>query len=434
MNILKSVNSKLRRLVTARFKVQLQVTLFFLGITACLNPHALAAKLQLGIDVLEANQFSILEGKRVGLLTHPAGVNRWGESTITVLVRSPAVNCVALFGPEHGIYGNEKAGEPVEDRIDKRTGLPIFSLYGSYRKPQPKMLANIDCMVIDLQDIGVRSYTYISCMLYTLEACFENGVEVVVLDRPNPLGGIKTDGPMIDPNLKSYVGAFPIPYVHGLTIGELAVLAKSMPDWMPIDASVRKQARLKVVPMRGWKRSMLWPDTGLEWIPTSPNIPSFAAALGYAMTGLGAQEGGFKHGIGTSYPFRLLSHPLLSPEEIIRQLTIYNIKGLAYQIVQTEDAKGRPIQGVYVGINNWQDCQPTELSFYMMDCVRLINPKNPFLNSENPDLFNKHVGSFLWWKELIQNKHRPRVNHFLKLWKSERDRFSKTVQNYLIYN
>lgn len=392
------------------------------------------AQLQLGIDVLEANQFSILKGKRVGLLTHPAGVNRQGESTLSVLQGSPAVNCVALFGPEHGIYGNEKANQPIDDRIDSRTGLPIYSLYGRYRRPQADMLANIDCLVIDLQDIGVRSYTYVSCMLYAMEACFENGVEVVVLDRPNPLGGLKTDGPMLDPTWKSYVGAFPVPYVHGLTIGELAVLAKSMPNWMSIDASVRKRGRLKVVPMRGWKRNMLWPDTGLKWVPTSPYIPSFASVLGYAMTGLGAQEGDFKHGIGTDYPFRLLSHPLLSPEQLMRRLTAYGIEGLAYRIVQAENAKGHPVRGVYVGVERWQNCQPTELSFFMMDCLWSIEPENPFLKSKNPALFNKHVGSSLWWKELTQNERKPRVKHFLKQWKSDRDRFKKSVQNYLIYH
>ena len=252
----------------------------------------------LGIDVLEENRFSVLKGKRVGILTHPAGVNSRGVSTIDILCRSRYVKVVALFGPEHGIYGNEKANQPIDNQIDARTNLPVYSLYGRYRKPQPEMLVNIDALVIDLQDIGVRSYTYVSCMLYTMEACFENNVEVVILDRPNPLGGLKIDGPLLDKEWKSYVGALPIPYLHGLTIGELAILAKFMPDWMNIENKIRKQGRLKVIPMRGWKRSMLWPETGLRWIATSPYIPSFSSVLGYAMTGLGAQEGKFSHGIG----------------------------------------------------------------------------------------------------------------------------------------
>ena len=175
----------------------------------------------LGIDVLEQQQFGALRGKRIGLLTHPAGKNRFGMSTIDVIRRDPGNNLVALFGPEHGIYGNEKADQPIDDQIDPRTNLPVFSLYGRYRKPAPAMLSRIDALVIDLQDLGVRSYTYISCMRYAIAACFENGVEVIVLDRPNPLGGWKVDGPPMDKEWLSYVGAFQIPYVHGLTIGEL---------------------------------------------------------------------------------------------------------------------------------------------------------------------------------------------------------------------
>ena len=148
-----------------------------------------APKVMLGIDVLESMGFAPLRGKRVGLLTHPAGVNRFGRSTVDVLRSARGVRLTALFGPEHGIYGDEKADVPVLDKIDRRTRLPVYSLYGKYRKPTPEMLKKIDVLVIDLQDIGCRSYTYISCMLWAMEAWFENGKEVVVLDRPNPLGG-----------------------------------------------------------------------------------------------------------------------------------------------------------------------------------------------------------------------------------------------------
>ena len=156
------------------------------------------ARFSLGVDYLEETNFTILRGKKVGLLTHPAGLNSKGISTVDVLRRTPQVDLVALFGPEHGIYGDEKAAEPVEDKIDQRTGIPVYSLDGKYRKPTANMLAKLDSLVIDLQDVGVRCYTYISCMRYAMEACFEEGVQVIVLDRPNPLGGIKMAGPMID--------------------------------------------------------------------------------------------------------------------------------------------------------------------------------------------------------------------------------------------
>jgi len=250
--------------------------------SAAIAPHPI----MLGIDVLEANRFEQVAGKRVGLLTHPAGVNRRGVSTVDVLRRAPQVNLVALFGPEHGIYGDEKANVPVDDKIDPRTGLPVYSLYGKYRTPTPKMLSGLDALVIDLQDIGTRSYTYVSCMRLAMQACFEQGVEVIVLDRPNPLGGLKIDGPPLDAKWKSYVGAFRVPYVHGLTIGELARMCKYGPGVMDIDEATRQAGKLTVVPMRGWNRTMRWPETGLKWIPTSPMIPDSAAAAGYPMVGL----------------------------------------------------------------------------------------------------------------------------------------------------
>lgn len=389
--------------------------------------------IHLGVDVLESNQFSILQGKRVGLLTHPAGVNRKGESTIDVLNRSRQFKLVALFGPEHGIYGDEKANQPIDNKIDSRTGIPVYSLYGKYRKPQSSMLRDIDVMVIDLQDIGVRSYTYISSMRYTMEACFENDVAVVILDRPNPLGGLKIDGPNLDPEWKSYVGAFPIPYVHGLTIGECALLAKNKSGWLDIDPSLQKKGILTVVPMKGWKRSMLWPQTGLKWIATSPNIPSYASAIGYSMTGLGAQEGTFSHGIGTAYPFRILSNSLLSPKELKRKLDSYAIPGLELKPIRTQNKKGQSKEGLYVGITNWNTLKPTALSFYMMALSIEISSSNPFRQTRRSALFNKHVGSTDWWKELTERRGAPRVQQFLKKWELENLKFRNAVSPYLIY-
>ncbi|HYD83810.1 MAG TPA: DUF1343 domain-containing protein, partial [Opitutus sp.] len=241
----------------------------------------------LGIDVLEALGFSAVKGKRLGLLTHPAGVNRNGVSTVDVLRRAPGTKLVALFGPEHGIYGDEKAEVRIADRRDARTGLPVFSLYGRTRKPTAAMLKGLDAMVIDLQDVGTRSYTYVSAMKLTMEACFEANVEVIVLDRPNPLGGLKADGPLLDAKWTSYVGAFRVPYVHGLTIAELARMAKEAPGVLAIPDAVRARGKLTVIPMRGWRRSMRWPETGLKWVPTSPMIQDFSAVIGYAMVGLG---------------------------------------------------------------------------------------------------------------------------------------------------
>jgi uncharacterized protein YbbC (DUF1343 family) len=393
-----------------------------------------AEPIYLGIDVLEQSGFRAIAGKRIGLLTHPAGLNRRGESSIDVLRRAPNVQLVALFGPEHGIYGDEKANVPVDDKIDPRTGLPVYSLYGQYRKPTRKMLTGLDALVVDLQDVGVRSYTYVSCMRYTMEACFENGVEVVVLDRPNPLGGLKVDGPLLDREWRSYVGAFQVPYVHGLTIAELARMAKHIPGWMETANAVRVKGNLSIVPMQGWRRDMLWTDTGLGWVPTSPYIPDLSAVLGYAMTGLGAQEGGFNHGIGTPYPFRLLRFKGKSPTEVKASLEAKRIPGLAYRIVQTQSAAGAPVTGVYVSVTDWARFRPTELSFHMMQLAATWSPGgNPFAQSSNPALFNKHVGSTAWWEEISRRGAKARVDSFVDHWSQQAERFQDQAKRFWIY-
>lgn len=394
---------------------------------------AQAERIYLGIDVLEQSGFRAIAGKRVGLLTHPAGVNRNGESTIDVLRRANNVRLVALFGPEHGIYGNEKANVPVDDKIDPRTGLPVYSLYGKYRKPAPRMLEGLDALVIDLQDVGVRSYTYVSCMRYAMEACFENNVEVVVLDRPNPLGGLKVDGPPLDREWRSYVGAFHVPYVHGLTIAELARIAKHTPGWMETPETARKNGKLTIVPMRGWTRGMLWTQTELRWVPTSPYIPDLSAVLGYAMTGLGAQEGGFSHGIGTPYPFRLLRYKGKSAQEVQNALIAKNIPGLSYRIIKTQTAAGAPIEGVYVSVRDWQKARPTEISFHMMQISAAWEPSNPFQNVKNPALFNKHVGSSAWWNEINQRGDQARVAAFVQQWSQQAANFQSQAKRFWIY-
>lgn len=392
-----------------------------------------AQSVQLGIDVLEQSGFRAAAGKRVGLLTHPAGVNRLGESSIDVLRRASNVRLVALYGPEHGIYGDEKANQPIDDRVDPRTGLPVYSLYGKYRKPTPDMLQGIDALIIDLQDIGVRSYTYISCMRYAMEACFENNVEVIILDRPNPLGGLKVDGPPLDREWRSYVGAFHVPYVHGLTIGELARMARYSSGTLEVPENVRLKGKLRVIPMKGWSRNMLWSDTGLRWIPTSPYIPNLSAVLGYAMTGLGAQEGGFSHGIGTPYPFRFLRYKDKTPEQVLAELERRQIPGLSYRIVETKTAANYPITGIYVGVTDWRVVRPTELSFHMMQISAAWEANNPFLASKHSNLFNKHVGSTAWWNEITTRGAGARVSEFVQRWAYQARQFQQNTRQFWIY-
>lgn len=399
----------------------------------------------LGIDVLEADRFAAIAGKRVGLLTHQAGVNRRGERTVDVIRRAPNVQLVALFAPEHGLDGTHKAGDNFGNAVDPRTGLTVYSLHGATRKPTPAMLKGLDALVIDLQDIGSRSYTFVSCMLYAMAACFENNVEVVVLDRPNPLGGLKVDGPPLDPEFKSYVGAFRVPYVHGLTVGELARLAKGAPgpDIMQVPGktginvpdSVRAKGRLTVVPMRGWHRAMRWPDTGLKWVPTSPLVQDFNAAVGYAMTGIGCELGGWTHGIGASYPFRGIAFNGRTPDQIIAELSQYQIPGIKLVKAKALNRDSKLVDGIYVDVVDWDAWNPTELSFYLMKTAAKWNPKNPFTAEAMGDqtMFMKIVGSAAWRKELLTRSARIDVSLFTKNWRERAAVYQQASKKYWLY-
>lgn len=219
-----------------------------------------------GIEVLKEQNFKLLEGKRVGLITNPTGVDVNLKSTIDLLNEAPNINLVALYGPEHGVRGNVYAGGTISNEIDEKTGLPVYSLYGKTRKPTPEMLKGIDMLVYDIQDVGCRSYTYISTLGLAMEAAAENNIEFVVLDRPNPLGGEKIEGVITEDPFISFVSQFKIPYIYGQTCGELALMLNE-------ENFLKKKCKLTVVKMKNWKRSMKWEDTGLEWIISSPHIP-----------------------------------------------------------------------------------------------------------------------------------------------------------------
>ena len=267
---------------------------------------ASAAQVKPGIEVLRDRDFEGLKGKRVGLLTNPSGVDRNLKSTIDILNEN--VNLVAIFAPEHGARGNIYAGGHVSDEVDEATGLPIYSVYGDTRKPTPKMLQGIDIVVYDIQDVGSRSYTFISSLGLMMQACAQQGIEVMVLDRPNPLGGLKVEGSYPEPGFVSFVSQFQIPYIYGLTVGELAQLINEEGlnrGQLGKDEPVR--CKLTVIPMEGWRREMLFEDTGLPWVLPSPNIPYPQSAIGYPSAGLVGEFSGYLNiGIGYTLPFGVL--------------------------------------------------------------------------------------------------------------------------------
>lgn len=388
-------------------------------------------RIMLGIDVLESQNFDILQGKRVGLLTNQAGVNSKGKSTIEILSQAPNVNLIALYAPEHGINGKAPANELVNNQIDTKTGLPVFSVYGNTRRPTKEMLDSIDVLVIDIQDVGVRCYTYVSCMQYAVEACFEYNKAIVVLDRPNPLGGIKVEGPPMDTRWLSYVGSYRVPFIHGMTIGELALLAKESCGYL------KEKGKLTVIPMKGWNRNMLWEDTGLCWVQTSPNIPTLEAVRGYPLTALGCEHSLFRHGLGTNHPFRLITYPGKTAQEIKEALKARNIQGIDFDILTYQDARDNnlPKEGVFVKITDWNSLQLMELPFHMQQLGCEWNTENPYakLDGDKALTFNKHVGSTEWWLELSSKGKDVDVKKFLGHWSEESQKFKEWRQKYLLY-
>lgn len=370
-----------------------------------------------GIDTLERQGFGLLRGVRCGLLTHPAGRSADGRRSIDILAAAPGVRLAKLFGPEHGIDGRAAADVKVGDMRDARTRLPAYSLYGATRRPSAAMLEGIDTMVVDLQDIGSRSYTYVSCMRYVIEECFKapRPIRVVVLDRPNPLGGLKADGPGLDRAWRSYVGAYQTPYVHGLTIGELARWAVATPGVLELTERERSRGILQVVPMTGWRRTMTWLDTGLQWVPTSPRIPTVQAAVGYAMTGLGCQLGDFRHGHGLELPFRFLSYPRRRGEELAAALN-GRVPGLRLDPRVMPDGTS----GVYATITDWNACRPCALSAHLLRqaCAWGGNPF-PGAGKSERELFIKHWGREADFEAFRRLGARAPVEEWIRGWEAE---------------
>ena len=255
-----------------------------LAVLCCCFSAVAKVKVLTGIEVLKQQNFKVLEGKRVGLVTNPTGVDNELQSDVDILAAVPGIKLVALFGPEHGVRGSAHAGLKVEDNRDEATGLPVYSLYGKYRVPAKEMLQGIDVLVYDIQDIGCRSFTYISTLGNIMKAAAENNIQVVVLDRPNPLGGLKIEGNITEDDCISFVSRLKIPYVYGLTVGELALMLNG-------ENMLGAKCDLTVIKMKGWKRRMTYTDTGLPWVLPSPHIPEPISAPFYAVSGIVGAKG-----------------------------------------------------------------------------------------------------------------------------------------------
>jgi uncharacterized protein YbbC (DUF1343 family) len=387
----------------------------------CFSAGSAQGSVQLGIDRLQSLEFEPLRGKRVGLITNQTGIDSRGRRTREILAKARGVKLAALFTPEHGLDGTELAGKYVASRTDKLTGVLAHSLYGPTRKPTPAMLKGLDVLVYDMQDIGVRSYTYISTMVKCMEAAAEAGLEFVVLDRPNPLGGERVEGPPVEQRWISFVGQLPVPYVHGMTCGELARMLNER-QW------IGARCKLRVVTMTGWRRSMVWEDTGLRWIKTSPNIPRADSPAYYVATSIVGSLAGLENGVGGKTPFELCAGKGVDPEEFTRSIRNLGISG-----VKLVPCREGGFGGCRLSIDPHA---PGDLSFLALGLLSEMNRRaRPDLfeisSHEKLDIFFKVYGS-----DSIREQLRKKVpvHTIAQSWRPNLDRFKSDRTAYLFYN
>ena len=365
-------------------------SLAVLSLAACCRsqaqPCCSVPEVKPGIEVLRDRGFAGLEGKKVGLLTNPSGVDRNLQSTIDILYKAENVELVRLFAPEHGVRGDIYAGGHADDTVDEATGLPVLSIYGKYREPSAEMLEGLDVVVYDIQDVGTRSYTFISALGLVMRACAKNDIEVMVLDRPNPLGGLKVEGNYVEPGFFSYIGEFAIPYIYGLTVGELAQLIneEGLNCGEKGDEPALK-CKLSVVPMEGWHRSMTYDQTGLPWILPSPQVPQAANAVGYPCAGI---VGDFSNiylniGVGYTLPFQVFAAEWVDAEAFKAELERCNIPGVAWRTIHYTPFfgadQGKLLHGVQYFFTDYEAAPLTLINFYVMQAAHKLWPDhNPY--------------------------------------------------------
>ena len=362
---------------------------------------SLEARVKPGLDVLREEGAGLLAGRRIGIISNPTGKTLDGVPVLRVLREELGLSVVALFSPEHGFRGDVAAGDAIEEGREGETGLPIYSLYGETRAPTLEMLSGVDVLVLDIQDAGVRFFTYASTMKLAMESAARAGIQFVVLDRPNPQGGLRVDGPILEPALESFVGPAAIPLLHGMTLGELArFFLASSPDLAPLD--------LKVVEMRGWDRHMLWDDTGLTWRPPSPNLRTSRAALAYPAFGL--MEGvEISEGRGIEETFEKIGAPWIDEAAYAAALNALGLPGVQFlpttftprAVPASPDPRfrGELCRGVTLQVVDPRRFEPVRTGLAAIETLRSLSP-----------------GSFRWvrnerdyWIDLLLGTERPRL-------------------------
>lgn len=389
-----------------------------------------ATKVKTGVEVLRESNFKILQGKRVGLITNPTGVDAQLKSTIDILNEAPGVKLVALYGPEHGVRGDIHAGDHVETVTDAQTGLPVYSLYGKTRKATPEMLKDIDVLVYDIQDIGCRSYTYISSMGLAMEAAAENNIEFVVLDRPNPVGGLKIEGNLAEDKFISFVSQFKIPYLYGLTCGELAKMLNN-------EKMLGAQCKLTVVSMKGWKRSMTFDQTGLPWVLTSPHIPHATSPYFYAASGILGEFSFMSIGVGYTLPFQVFAKDSIDALALAKQLNNLQLPGVIFRPIFMKPfyatGQGKNYSGVQFYFTDYKKVRITEIQFYVMQEMAALYPEKKVFGPETEsryNMFDKVCGSDQIRLLMAKNM---RADDMLPYWRKDEEAFRKFSKKYWLY-
>ena len=406
----------------------------FLFIAICsllvLSIQAQKIKIKTGLEVLKEQNFKCLEGKRVGVITNPTGVDNNLKSIADILYEAPNVELVALYGPEHGVRGDVHAGDHVENTVDPKTGVPVYSLYGATRKATAEMLKDVDVLVYDIQDIGCRSFTYISTMGVNMEAAAENGVEFIVLDRPNPLGGNKIEGNLAEDGYISFVSQFKIPYIYGLTCGELAEMLNN-------EGMLSQPCNLKVIKMKGWKRNMDYEKTGLQWIPSSPHIPHPHTSYFYPVSGILGELGYVNIGVGYTIPFQMFASQWLNADSLANNLNQRQLAGVKFRPIHLKPfysvGQGEHMQGVQVHLTDYEKAALSDIQFIVMEEIANMYPDRAVFNNANDKRFN------MFDKVSGSNQIRERFSKRNKwedvadYWYKDADDFRKLSKKYYLY-
>ena len=424
------MNKNRKNILTSGVRLEKTLLLLFL----CLSLGAQAQKIHIktGIEVLKSQNFRYLEGKRVGLITNPTGVDNELRSTIDILHEAPNVNLVALYGPEHGVRGDVHAGDHVSDQRDPATGLPVYSLYGKTRKATPEMLKDVDVLVYDIQDIGCRSFTYISTLGLAMEAAAENGKELIVLDRPNPLGGLKVEGNLTEDDCISFVSQFKIPYVYGLTCGELALMLNGE---RMLTGGV--QCNLTVIKMKGWKRRMDYTATGLQWIPSSPHIPHPHSAFFYPVSGILGELGYMSIGVGYTIPFQMFAAPWAEADKLADALNALHVPGVIFRPIYLKPfysvGQGQQLQGVQVHITDYTRAPLSPLQFLVMQEVARLWPDRSVFDHADKGrfaMFDKVCGSRQIRERFTKTNRWEDIRPY---WEKDVESFRRLSKKYYLY-